>query len=216
VTTHKLLNRILPVAAISAGMLFAAPAADAAKRKATKKTVKATIALGDKRPAKARAVKARAAVAPCQNTDVMPTSQNVELIRAALLCMHNKIRADKNLPLLRDNARLRRAAAGHSADMVNMGYFDHTTLDGDTFVERILRAGYTKRNEGWTLGENLAWGTGDLSTPAGMMSAWMNSPGHRANILKRSYREVGIGVRLGVPSDDTVGATVTADFGVKL
>jgi uncharacterized protein YkwD len=211
VPTPKRLNRILPIAAITAGMLFAAPAADAGKRKATKKTVKATIALGDKRP-----VKARAAVAPCANTDVMPTRENVELVRAAILCMHNRIRAEKNLPLLRDNARLRRAANGHSSQMVNFGYFDHTTPDGDSFVDRILSAGYVKRDAGWTLGENLAWGTGYLSTPAGMMNAWMNSPGHRANILKRAYREVGIGVRLGVPSDDTVGATVTADFGVKL
>jgi uncharacterized protein YkwD len=44
----------------------------------------------------------------------------------------------------------------------------------------------------------------------------MNSAGHKANILKKAYREIGIGLRLGVPSDETVGATVTADFGVKL
>ena len=49
--------------------------------------------------------------------------------------------------------------------MVSQGYFDHTSPDGDTFVDRILGAGYAKRNDGWTLGENLAWGTGDLSTP---------------------------------------------------
>ena len=48
------------------------------------------------------------------------------------------------------------------------------------------------------------------------MNSWMASPGHKANILKRAYREVGIGIRLGVPSDGTVGATYTADFGVKL
>ena len=48
------------------------------------------------------------------------------------------------------------------------------------------------------------------------MNAWMNSAGHKANILKKAYREVGIGIRLGVPTDEGVGATVTADFGVKL
>jgi len=83
-------------------------------------------------------------------------------------------------------------------------------------VDRILAAGYAKRNDGWSLGENLAWGTGDLSTAQGVMNAWMNSAGHKANILKKSYREVGIGIRLGVPTDETVGATITADFGVKL
>ena len=101
-------------------------------------------------------------------------------------------------------------------DMVAEGYFDHTSLNGDTFVDRILDAGYAKRNDGWTIGENLAWGTGELSTPQAIMNAWMNSAGHKANILKRAYKEVGIGIRLGVPTDNGVGATITADFGVKL
>ena len=100
--------------------------------------------------------------------------------------------------------------------MVNQGYFDHTSPDGGTFVDRILGAGYAKRNDGWSLGENLAWGTGELSTASGLMNAWMNSSGHKANILKKAYREVGIGIRIGVPTDEAVGATVTADFGVKL
>jgi uncharacterized protein YkwD len=206
----KTLNRILPVAAITAGLLVAAPAANAAD-KAKTKTVTAKIALGDKRP-----VKARAAAAPCQNVDVMPTAETIEVVRAAILCLHNQIRADKNLPLLKDNSKLRKAALGHSATMVSQGFFDHTSPDGDTFVDRVIGAGYTKKNAGWSLGENLAWGTGDLSTANGIMNAWMNSSGHKANILKKAYREVGIGIRLGVPSDEGVGATITADFGVKL
>jgi uncharacterized protein YkwD len=99
--------------------------------------------------------------------------------------------------------------------MVAAGYFDHTTPGGVSFVDRILAAHYVKASDGWTLGENLAWGTGDLSSPAGIMDAWMKSPDHKANILKRAYREVGIGIRLGVPSDGTVGATYTLDFGVR-
>ena len=213
-------TRILPVAAITAGMLVAAPVADAGKKKS--KTVKATIALGDKRPvAKARVfaakkTKAKAASITCQNTTLLPAAENLELISDAILCLHNQIRAEKGLPLLRENAKLRKAALGHSNTMVNEGYFDHTSPSGNTFVDRILSARYAKRNDAWTLGENLAWGTGDLSTPAGIMQAWMNSAGHKANILKKAYREVGIGIRLGVPSDNGVGATITADFGAKL
>ena len=224
--THKLLNRILPVAAITAGLLAAAPAAGAADG-AKRKPVTATIALGDKRPAgvkpKAKASasaakpkKARtAALEPCTNTDLMPTAENVEVVRAAILCLHNRIRAGKGLPLLKDNAKLRKAAVGHSSAMVSQGYFDHTSPDGGTFVDRVIGAGYAKRNDGWTLGENLAWGTGDLSTADAVMNAWMNSAGHKANIVKRAYREVGIGIRLGVPSDEAVGATVTTEFGAK-
>jgi uncharacterized protein YkwD len=219
----KNLTRLLPVAAITAGLLVASPAADAAGKKKTK-TVTAKIALGDKRPVKAKAsapkpkpkVKAKTAQIICANTDVTPTPETVEVVRAAILCLHNQVRAEKGLPLLKDNVKLRKAAVGHSSTMVSQGYFDHTSPDGDTFVDRIIGAGYTKKNDGWTLGENLAWGTGDLSTAQGVMSAWMNSAGHKANILKKAYREVGVGIRLGVPSDEGVGATITADFGVKL
>ena len=130
------------------------------------------MALGDKRPAP----KAHVAQT-CANTDVMPTPANIELVRAAILCLHNQIRAQNNLPLLKDNLKLRKAATGHSSDMVDEGYFDHTSPAGETFVDRILGSGYAKNTDGWTLGENLAWGTGDLSTANGVMNAWMNSAG---------------------------------------
>jgi uncharacterized protein YkwD len=213
VPATTLLSRILPAAAVAASLLV--PAAAQAK------DVKATVALGDKRPAKAtvakRKAKAKAHVAAdCGNTDALPTADNLAQIRAAVLCLHNQTRAAKGLPLLRENAKLDKAALGHSNDMVAAGYFDHTTPGGTSFVDRIFAAGYVKRDGGWVLGENLAWGTGDLSTPDGVMSSWMNSPGHKANILKRAYREVGIGIKLGVPSDGTVGATYTLDFGARL
>lgn len=221
----QIVTRFIPAAAVTAGLIFAAPAsADAAatKTKGTtkSKTVKAKIALGDKRPVKAKAtktkVKAKASAAPCANTTITPDAANLELVRAALLCLHNQIRVQAGLPTLKDNAKLRKAAAGHSNDMVNDGFFDHTSPNGDTFVDRIIGAGYAKRNDGWTIGENLAWGTGELSTPQAIMDAWMNSAGHKANIVKKSYKEVGIAVRIGVPTDGTVGATVTADFGAKV
>ena len=220
---HKILTRFLPAAAVAAGLVFTSPAnAAVTKTKGTKaaKPVTAKIALGDKRKPKAKAakatkkVKANAAVT-CANTTITPDSANLDVVRTALLCLHNQIRGNAGLPALKDNAKLRKAAVGHNNDMVADGFFDHTSPNGDTFVDRILDAGYAKRNDGWTIGENLAWGTGDLATPQAIMSAWMNSAGHKANILKKSYKEVGIAVRVGVPSDAGVGATVTADFGAK-
>jgi len=220
VLARTFISRILPVAAISAGLLVAAPAGEA-KRQDKAKPVVAKFALGDKRVKKTRAAakkpKAKTSQSPavCQNTDVLPSAENIELVRAAILCLHNRIRSQHNLPALKDNAKLRKAATGHANAMVGEGYFDHDSPDGDTFVDRIIGAGYARRTEGWTLGENLAWGTGDLSSPSGIMNAWMSSAGHKANILKKAYREVGIGIKLGVPSDSGVGATVTADFGAK-
>jgi uncharacterized protein YkwD len=155
------------------------------------------------------------AYADCPDADITPAAGNLEQVRAAVLCLHNEIRAGRGLPKLKENARLRKAAAKHSADMVEKGYFSHTSPGEQTFVDRILDAGYVRASEGWTLGENLAWGTGELATPAKLMDAWMASSGHRTTLLKRGYREVGFGVRLGVPTDDAVGVTVTADFGAK-
>jgi uncharacterized protein YkwD len=220
VPARSLIARILPVAAISAGMLVASPAVEAKGSKSDKPVI-AKIALGDQRAKKHRASakKPKAKTSQnvvCQNTDVLPTNENLELVRDAILCLHNQVRVQHNLPLLKENAKLRKAASGHSADMVGEGFFDHSSPDGDSFVDRIIGAGYAKRNDGWTLGENLAWGTGDLSSAKGVMDAWMGSAGHKANILKKAYKEVGIGIRVGVPSDEGVGATITADFGAKL
>jgi uncharacterized protein YkwD len=136
-------------------------------------------------------------------------------VRSAILCLHNAVRAENGLPALREHARLRRAALGHSRDMVTDGFFEHTTPAGVTMVDRILRARYVRRNQGWALGENLAWGTGSLATARGAVQAWMDSPGHRANVLKRAYRELGVGIVLGVPVSDAGGATYTVDFGVR-
>jgi uncharacterized protein YkwD len=100
--------------------------------------------------------------------------------------------------------------------MVRRGYFDHTAPDGVDFSDRILGAGYAGRGEGWTVGENLAWGSGELSTPAALMRAWMNSPGHRENVLKAPYREFGFGLSLGTPSGPGTGITVSVEFGARL
>jgi uncharacterized protein YkwD len=151
----------------------------------------------------------------CVDADLEPAAANLHRVRAAILCLHNQVRARNGLPALRENARLRRAALGHSRHMVADRFFEHTTPGGATMVDRILRARYARADQGWEVGENLAWGTGALSTPRGAVEAWMRSPGHRANILKRSYRELGVGVVLGVPVSDAAGATYSVEFGVR-
>ena len=160
-------------------------------------------------PHKAVAVAARS----CPDADLGPAAGNLGRIRAAILCLHNEIRAQNHLPLLREHRRLRRAALGHSRDMVRTHYFEHTSPSGRTMVDRILAARYVREDQGWALGENLEWGTGSLATPRGALEAWMRSPGHRANILQRSFREMGVGVVVAVPVTDARGATYTVDFG---
>jgi uncharacterized protein YkwD len=152
----------------------------------------------------------------CANAHVQPAPGNLADVRAAVLCLHNRERSAEGLPPLRENGKLRRAAEGHSGDMVAGGFFAHESASGDDMADRILRTGYA-RGQGWSLGENIAWGTGSLATAAEIQRAWMESPGHRANIMRPQFREIGIGVAVGVPvgSGSRHGATYTADFGVR-
>jgi uncharacterized protein YkwD len=85
------------------------------------------------------------------------------------------------------NDALARAARDHSTDMAKNNYFSHTSLDGTQFADRISRAGYQWRGAG----ENIAKGQ---RTPADVMSAWMNSSGHRANIVNCGFRDLGVGL----------------------
>jgi uncharacterized protein YkwD len=155
------------------------------------------------------------APASCPNADTPADASNLDAFRAAVTCLHNQIRAQNGLPLLSGSAKLRRAAEGHSAEMVDAHYFEHTSPSGSTMVDRILASGYVNRNQGWLLGENLEWGTGAMATPRGALDAWMNSPGHRANVLRRGYRQLGVGVALGTPTGAAGGVTITVDFGAR-
>jgi uncharacterized protein YkwD len=202
-------TRTFALTLLCAGLLMPAAAADAKPQTRASWSVNAPKLAGT-----AAAPHARKAQDGCPDADLQPDGTNDERIRAAVLCLHNKIREERGLPALRANTRLREAAEGHSQNMVSRRFFDHTTPTGVTMVDRILRTHYTNRNQGWSLGENLAWGTGSMATPRGVVKLWMNSPGHRANILKRAYREVGIGVVSGTPTGGSRGATYTADFGV--
>ncbi|MEV0808591.1 CAP domain-containing protein [Micromonospora sp. NPDC050200] len=83
--------------------------------------------------------------------------------------------------------KLMLAAQRHSQDQADHQNMSHTGSDGSDAGDRIDRVGYTWR----TYGENVAW---NQKTPAAVMDAWMNSPGHRANILNCAFTEIGVGV----------------------
>ncbi|MGW6689976.1 CAP domain-containing protein [Streptomyces sp. NPDC054961] len=119
--------------------------------------------------------------------------------QAEVLALVNTERAAAGCPALTVNAKLTKAAQDHSADMAAHSNMSHTGSDGSDPGQRITRAGYQWR----TYGENVAYG---YSTPAKVMEGWMNSPGHKRNILDCSYKEIGIG--LAQP-----GQYWTQDFG---
>lgn len=120
----------------------------------------------------------------------------------AAVRLTNLQRAQHGCVALRVDPRLRAAARAHSADMHRNHYFDHNAPDGRTPWDRIKAAGYTTPGA-----ENIAEG---YATAQAVLQGWMDSPGHRANILNCSLKAVGIGVEFG-PG----GPWWTQDFGYK-
>ena len=154
------------------------------------------------------------AAAACPDPELAPAGETLPAIAEATLCLLNGERADHGLAPLAPNGRLAAAATAYAGDLVAGSYFSHTGRDGSGLLDRIERTGYVQGVAGWVLGENLAWGTGGLATPGSIMQAWMNSPGHRENILNAEFREVGIGVVAGNPAQaDGQGATYATEFG---
>jgi uncharacterized protein YkwD len=83
-------------------------------------------------------------------------------------------------------------------------------------VERVSRTGYLRRTVNWALGEDLGWAEGPAATAAVLVDAWMHSPPHKAVMLSRAYRQLGIGIALGTPDPSRPqGVTVTLDFGMR-
>jgi uncharacterized protein YkwD len=152
--------------------------------------------------------------AACADVDAMPSADNLAVIAAATMCLVNGERADAGLPALTGNGKLDQSSIGHSQDMVAKSYFAHESQDGRDVIDRVRVTGYIPDDGEWTVGENLAWGTGTLATPKGIVQAWMNSQGHRENILRSGFREAGLGIVVGNPrSADGQGATYTMNFG---
>lgn len=134
--------------------------------------------------------------------------------RAATLCLLNAERRQRHLHGLRFNGKLGLAAVRHARDMVQHRYFSHRGRNGQTFVQRIMSTDYVPFAARWFLGENLAWGDRQKSTPRSITRAWMRSPDHRRNILASGFREIGIAIVAGAPVDGvTQAATYATEFG---
>jgi uncharacterized protein YkwD len=157
---------------------------------------------------------------PCQDTELTPEPDNVALVQAAVLCLINKERASHGESPLQLNPDLQRAADEHDQELISADYFAHVSPSGVTPVERVRATGYIPGPDfGYVIGENLAWGTLSLSTPQAIVSAWIASPGHLANILEGQYTDTGIAVVPSVPpslSQGAPGATYAQEFGVIL
>ena len=137
--------------------------------------------------------------------------------RKAILCLVNRERSARGLPKFDRDRRLQRAAQNHNDAMQNKRCFSHQCPGEAALLTRLQRVGWiTGALSAWAAGENIAWGSGNAGTPKNIVRMWMNSSGHRANILSSRYDEIGIGYSKGtITSKSTNGAVMTTDFGWK-
>jgi uncharacterized protein YkwD len=114
-----------------------------------------------------------------------PVKASETALQAEINQLVNAERADHGCTALTTDDKLTTAAREHSAYMAQTGQFSHTGRDGSDFTAREQAAGYTA-----PAAENIAWG---YRSAAQVVASWMDSPGHRANILNCATRTVGLG-----------------------
>jgi uncharacterized protein YkwD len=122
---------------------------------------------------------------------------------SSLLSEMNRARAEHGVGRLSADTNLQRAARAHSKEMIVGNVFQH-----GAFPSRMAQFNVT----GKFAGENLAWGTGSRGTARGIVTAWLASPEHRANLLRPSFTRVGISDLVGAFRGHRGAHVVTADF----
>jgi uncharacterized protein YkwD len=150
-----------------------------------------------------------AAPAACANQHATPSASNLATVTAATRCLVNAERRVHGVRHVRADRKLRKAARRYARQMVAGDFFAHESPSGSELDERVRASGYLRGANGWSAGENLAWGSGPLATPAATVRAWMRSPGHRANLLSDRFREVGVGIAPGAPVPGAGGPAAT-------
>lgn len=138
--------------------------------------------------------------------------------RKAVLCLVNRERHARGLKKLDRDRKLQRAAQRHNETMQNKACFSHECPGEASLTRRLQKVGWLGGGlSAWAYGENIAWGSGRYGTPRNIVQQWMNSSGHRANILSSRFDEIGVGYSKGtITSKRTNGAVITTDFGWKI
>lgn len=127
-----------------------------------------------------------ALIYPGQVLTIPLQAEEIKSFEQQVIDLTNQERAKNGLPALKANWELSRVARMKSQDMHDNRYFSHTSPVYGSPFDMMKNFGIRYR----TAGENIAMGQ---RTPQAVVTAWMNSPGHRANILKASFTEIGVG-----------------------
>lgn len=140
-----------------------------------------------------------------------PKASSTDLVEQQLLTAQeenlldaiNRARAASGVPPVRIGPRLQRAARAHSRAMARSGSLSH-----GNWYQRLRAYGVRGR----TLGETLAWGVGSHGRGAAIVSMWLQSPPHRATMLRRGFSRVGVGIAVGTMAGYSGASVATADF----
>ena len=110
------------------------------------------------------------------------------LYREQVCELVNRVRQQNGLPAMKLSVRLSNVAQNHASDMADQGYFSHKNSLGESSFDRMAKEGI----QYMAAGENIAKGQ---PTPQDVMNSWMNSPGHRGNILSNKFNKIGVGYK---------------------
>lgn len=161
---------------------------------------------------------ARTTAKPAQPAAPASSSAILSAYEFDIVRRMNAIRTSRGLRPLRVSRQLSAAAAYHTNQMGLRGFFEHESANGADFWKRIERFYPSRRARSWSVGENLIWGSPEISASKAVRE-WMQSPPHRGNILSREWREVGLGAAhfASAPGQYRGGPVtiVTADFGAR-
>lgn len=159
------------------------------------------------------------AASPCAKYgDVSPKKLTNRQARAAIRCLINKERKKRGIGKVDQDRRLQKAAQRHNEVMLRKNCFSHQCAGEASLQARLSIVDYLVGGLlRWTYGENIAYGGKYLGTPKAIMKAWMNSSGHRANILNPAFRDLGVGFSQGSPGNPGSNAGLyTTDFGLRI
>jgi len=135
----------------------------------------------------------------------------------AVVKLINAERATRGLRKLRVRVTLNRAADRHSRDMLRRRYFGHRSANGGSVATRVARAGYIgRRCARWSVGETLARGSGLYATPEVVVRMLLKSKRHRAVLLSRRWRDIGVGRVRGTFRGRAATTLTTVDFGLRV
>ena len=123
-------------------------------------------------------------------------SLSVASQEATMGCMINFARSRAGDAGLASVAALDDSSDDKAGDIIQCDEFSHTAC-GRPFTYWLEQDGYVQPGGCWGAGENLAWGTGELGTVRSILTAWVHSPDHLANMLSASFDQFGVGMEVG-------------------